>query len=109
MKIWNALRLDWTDSDHVNVHACQQRLIGGSDVLEGALGRLAVLDEETIRPILGMLSAIREYHRMQSMFNMRELTKGDAASELVWRQRRLDDACRNAAEGVQRLRRVADV
>jgi hypothetical protein len=102
-----ALIGDWEDPQHWNVHALQERRIVGPDVLERALDRLAVLDDDTIRPILGTLSALRDYHRAQSQTDMRHVTAAELAGELRQRRGWLDAARRHAAEAVERLSEVA--
>lgn len=104
-----ALQLGWDGPDYVDVHVLQARHIGGPDVLERALDRLAVLDEGTIRPILGMLSAVRDYHRVQSLMDMRQIVAAELDGELAQRKNWLEVACRNAAEAVERLEEVGKV
>ena len=102
-----SLELGWNDPDHVDVNALQERDICAPDVIEDALNRLVVLDEDATRPVLDMLAAIREYRRIQSATNMLEVVKFELGGELKRRQSLLDDARRHAAEAVKRLGVVA--
>jgi hypothetical protein len=64
----------WNGPNHLNVHAWQRMRIGEQpDILERALPRLAVFNEDTIGPVLGMLSAVREYHHLQSLTDLGQL------------------------------------
>jgi hypothetical protein len=105
----HALEHGWNAPNHLNVHIWQQRRIAEPDVLERALHRLAVLDQNTIGPILGMLSAVRNYHRLQSLTDMGQLTNAALTGELAQRRNWLEDACRHAAEAVERLGEAARV
>jgi hypothetical protein len=55
-----AARPDWNNLHHTNIPALQARRIEGIDALEGALDRLAVLDDDTLRPIHGVLFTVRD-------------------------------------------------
>jgi hypothetical protein len=104
-----ALRLGWDDPDHLDTPALQARRIVGPDALEGTLARLNILDGETIRPILRMLSAIRDYHRAQSHTEMPRIVEAALTGELKRRKGWLEIACHSAAEAVERLEEAAKV
>ena len=104
-----AVQLEWIDLQYLNIHALQQLSIVGPDVLESSLDRLHVLDDETIRPIQRMLSALRAYDGARSQTDMMQLAEADLPRELAQRKSLLEDARRAAAEALKRLDKVAKV
>jgi hypothetical protein len=78
-----ALRMEWDNPHHTIIPGIQGRRLVAPEALERALDRLAVLDEETIRPIQSMLSMIRDYHRMQSQTDLRGLPNAALAGEII--------------------------
>jgi hypothetical protein len=79
-------------------------------ILESLLRRLKVLDEETVKPVLGLLEELRAYERSRSeanllwhLTNKSELVDG----KLAQLQKLAEAASPYAAEAVKRLEKVA--
>jgi len=92
---------------YLQADAFQRRRIELLDVLERALGRLDVFDQNTIDPILGMVEAVRDYHNLQSRTDIAQLTADRRNCELEQRRSQLEAAIHHGAEAVKRLREAA--
>jgi hypothetical protein len=103
-----ALALGWEEPHHLSIPILQERRIVGADDLERPVDRLPVLDDETIRPLLGMISAMRDYHRRRRSVDMREI-EGSVIREVDQRKGWLEVAKAHAAEAIKRLGEVAKV
>jgi hypothetical protein len=102
-EVAGALALEWNNGSDSNIIALQNTRISTPDVLESALSRLVVFDEPTISEILGVLSAVREYHCIQSATNVLEVIQAVRGDELERRLRLLEEARRHVANAAKRL------
>lgn len=105
--VGQALRMNWSTPDHWQIQAIQDREIAAPTVLEGALQRLVVFDEDTQHSILDLLESIRDYRRIQLATSLLTVIDADLAGELGRRNRSLEDAQRHAAVAVKYLGFIA--